>query len=69
MATVYARSNESFDQLLRRFRKEVQNEKVLTTARRKRFFVPNSEKRRKAKLRGIRKARKRQRLFEQRNRY
>lgn len=69
MATVYARSNESIEQLLKRFRSSVQRDKILTTARKKRFFISNSEKRRKAKLRAIRKGRKQQRLAESRNGY
>ena len=61
MTTVYARNNEAFDNLLKRFRRKVQGDRILSTARRKRFFISNSEKRRKAKLRAIRKARRRDR--------
>jgi len=40
---VNLRSNESQEQLLRRFRKEVMKSKVLADVRRKRWFVSKSE--------------------------
>jgi small subunit ribosomal protein S21 len=40
---VSLRSNESQEQLLRRFRKEVMKSKVLADVRRKRWFVSKSE--------------------------
>jgi small subunit ribosomal protein S21 len=40
---VTLRSNESQEQLLRRFRKEVMKSKVLADVRRKRWFVSKSE--------------------------
>ncbi len=61
MTTVYARNNEAFGDLLKRFRRKVQGEGILATVRRKRFFVSNSEKRRKARLSAIRKERRRER--------
>lgn len=67
MTKVTARDNEPVEQLLRRFRRRVQDEGILTTVRRRRFFVPKSELRRKAKLRAIRKSRRQQRRDEQRN--
>ena len=69
MTTVYARSGEHFDDLLKRFRRKVQGDNILTTVRRKRFFVPKSELRRKAKQRAVRKARRQTRKIESRNRY
>ena len=69
MTTVYARSGEQFDDLLKRFRRKVQGDNILTTVRRKRFFVPKSELRRKAKQRAVRKARRQQRTIERRNSY
>ncbi|MBN1285479.1 MAG: 30S ribosomal protein S21 [Anaerolineae bacterium] len=61
MPYVELRSNESQDQLLKRFRKEVTKAGVLTTIRRKRWFVSKSEARRLAKKKAIRRMRRRQR--------
>jgi small subunit ribosomal protein S21 len=47
--------------LLRRFRKEVTRSGVLTTLRKKRWYVSKSEARRRAKKKAIRKARQRER--------
>jgi small subunit ribosomal protein S21 len=59
---VTLRSNESQEQLLRRFRKEVMKSKVLADVRRKRWFVSKSELQRiKAK-----KAARRQRRVQRR---
>ena len=43
MPQVELRNNESQEQLLRRFRKEVMKSKVLADVRRKRWFVSKSE--------------------------
>jgi small subunit ribosomal protein S21 len=56
--TVELRSGESQDSLLKRFRKEVIKSRVLSTYRKKRWFVSKSEQRRLAKQRAIRKARR-----------
>jgi small subunit ribosomal protein S21 len=49
MATVYRENGESFDSLFRRFRKTVQQEKILTVTRRRRFFEkPSQVRKRKA---------------------
>jgi len=56
--SVELRSGESQDSLLKRFRKEVIKTRVLSTYRRKRWFVSKSEQRRLAKQRAIRKARR-----------
>jgi small subunit ribosomal protein S21 len=64
MTTVFARDSEPVDQLLRRFRRQVQNEGILTAVRRRRFFVPKSELRRKAQLRAVRRARRQLRRYE-----
>lgn len=66
MATVQARPNESQDSLLRRFRKEVVRSGVMTTLRKKRWYVSKSEERRRAKKKAIRKARQRERRQAQR---
>lgn len=43
MPKVQLRNNESQEQLLRRFRKEVMKSKVLADVRRKRWFISRSE--------------------------
>ncbi len=61
MARVELRPNESQDQLLKRFRKEVTRAGILTTIRRKRWYVSKSEARRLAKKKAIRRLRRRMR--------
>ncbi len=65
MANVELRSGESQEQLLKRFRKEVTKSRVLSTARKKRWFTPPSEVRRIKKQKAVRKARQAQRKREQ----
>lgn len=60
MATVNLRPNESQDQLLRRFRKKVAKSGILSTVRRKRWFVSKSELRRIQKKKSIRRIKRRQ---------
>ncbi|MEW5980575.1 MAG: 30S ribosomal protein S21 [Acidobacteriota bacterium] len=60
MATVTLRPNESQDQLLKRFRKKVAKSGILSTVRRKRWFVSKSELRRINKKKAIRRLRRRQ---------
>ncbi len=68
MATVTLRDGESQDGLLKRFRKEVMQERILSDARRKRWYISPSEMRRIKKQRAIRRARRRQRQREARQR-
>ncbi|HJZ10557.1 MAG TPA: 30S ribosomal protein S21 [Acidobacteriota bacterium] len=49
MASVNLRNGESQDSLLKRFRKKVVKSGVLSTVRRKRWFVSKSEQRRMEK--------------------
>ena len=60
MATVILRPNESQDQLLKRFRKKVAKSGVLSTVRRKRWFVSKSEQRRMEQKKAIRRITRRQ---------
>lgn len=60
---VVLRSNESPEQLLRRFNKEVVKSKVLADVRRKRWFVSKSEIRRIERKKAARRARRVQRKF------
>ena len=61
MVKVELRSNESQQQLLKRFRKKVSRSRVLSDVRRKRWFVSKSELRRINKKKAIRRQRRRQR--------
>jgi small subunit ribosomal protein S21 len=60
LATVTLRPNESQDQLLKRFRKKVAKSGILSTVRRKRWFVSKSELRRINKKKAIRRLKRRQ---------
>ena len=60
MPSVELRPNESQEQLFRRFRKKVAKSGVLSTVRRKRWFVSKSELRRIQKKKAIRRSRRRQ---------
>ena len=62
MALVTLRPNESQDQLLKRFRKKVVKSGVLSTVRRKRWFVSKSEQRRVEKKKSMRRIKRRQYL-------
>jgi small subunit ribosomal protein S21 len=60
MTSVILRPNESQDQLLKRFRKKVVKSGVLSTVRRKRWFISKSELRRVEKKKAIRRMKRRQ---------
>jgi len=60
LAGVTLRPNESQDQLLKRFRKKVAKSGILSTVRRKRWFVSKSELRRINKKKAIRRVKRRQ---------
>ena len=60
MAVVNLRPNESQEQLLKRFRKKVVKSGVLSTIRRKRWFISKSEMRRVEKKKAIRRIKRRQ---------
>jgi small subunit ribosomal protein S21 len=60
LASVTLRPNESQDQLLKRFRKKVAKSGILSTVRRKRWFVSKSELRRIQKKKSIRRIKRRQ---------
>lgn len=66
LATVTVRSGESYEDLLRRFRKQVTDDKILSVYRQKRWYVSKSELKRKAKRRGLRKMRQQQRRMARR---
>jgi small subunit ribosomal protein S21 len=59
MTSVNLRPNESQEQLLKRFRKKVAKSGILSTVRRKRWFVSKSELRRINKKKAIRRIKRR----------
>jgi small subunit ribosomal protein S21 len=59
LTSVNLRNNESQDSLLKRFRKKVVRAGVLSTVRRKRWFVSKSEQRRMEKKKAIRRIKRR----------
>lgn len=61
MTTVILRPNESQDMLLKRFRKKVAKSGILSTVRRKRWFISKSELRRIQKKKAIRRLKRRAR--------
>jgi len=61
LTTVILRPNESQDMLLKRFRKKVAKSGILSTVRRKRWFISKSELRRIQKKKAIRRLKRRQR--------
>jgi small subunit ribosomal protein S21 len=63
MATVILRPNESQEALLKRFRKKVAKSGILSTVRRKRWFISKSELRRIQRKKAIRRLKRKQRKF------
>lgn len=68
MTRVTAEQGENFDSLLRRFKKKVQRDRVLSEARRRRFFEKPSVIRKRKKAAKLRKSR-RQTYRDSRMRY
>ena len=68
MTTVILRPNESQEALLRRFRKKVAKSGILSTVRRKRWFVSKSELRRIQRKKAIRRLKRRERKYAARYR-
>jgi len=60
VTSVVLRPNESQDQLLRRFRKKVVRSGVLSTVRKKRWFISKSETRRMEEKKSARRMKRRQ---------
>lgn len=61
MPTVELRPGESQESLLRRFNKQVIRARILSAVKKKRYFVSKSEQRRRARLKAVRREKKRQR--------
>jgi small subunit ribosomal protein S21 len=68
LARVTLKPGESQDSLLRRFRKKVTRERILSDVKKKRFFIKKSEERRRAHRKAVRKQQQRMRR-ERRRRY
>ncbi|HEC35369.1 MAG TPA: 30S ribosomal protein S21 [Anaerolineae bacterium] len=66
MTRVVRKEGESIESLLKRFRKKVNRARILSTVRKKRCFVPPSERRRIAQRKAIRRERQRQRRLRRR---
>jgi small subunit ribosomal protein S21 len=62
------RRGESQESLLRRFRKRVTRDRILSDAKKKRFFVSKSEQKRIARRKAMRRERKRRWRQENRRR-
>ncbi|NDJ87376.1 MAG: 30S ribosomal protein S21 [Chloroflexi bacterium] len=65
MPYVELKPGETQDQLLRRFRKQIAKDGILSTVRRKRWYVSKSELRRIQKKKAVRRARRKQRKLQQ----
>lgn len=63
MTGVTLRSNESQDNLLRRFRKKIVKSGILSSIRDKRWFISKSEQRRMDKKKAIRRLKRKTREF------
>ncbi|MDF1514625.1 MAG: 30S ribosomal protein S21 [Anaerolineae bacterium] len=61
MTFVISRDDESFDSLLRRFRKRVNQDKLKTELKKRRYFVTKGEAARIAKKKGMQRARRKSR--------
>ncbi len=66
MTRVVAEEGESIDSLLRRFNKKVQNDRILSEIRRRRFYEPPSVIRKRKRAAKLRKSRRTTMKFLQR---
>ena len=58
MAKVNSKKHESFDKLLRRFKRQCESDKIIIEARCREFFETKSEKKRKQKKAAIKRQEK-----------
>jgi small subunit ribosomal protein S21 len=65
MTYVIRSENESFDSLLKRFRRKVNRDRIKTELRKRRYFVTKGQRARIAERKGIQRARRRQRRARQ----
>lgn len=66
MTQVVAEEGESLESLLRRFKKKVQNDRILSEVRRRRFYEPPSILRKRKRAAKLRKSRRTTKKFIQR---
>ncbi len=66
MTHVVLRDGESFDSMLKRFRKKVSRSRLLSEVKRRRFYVSKSEQRHRAMRKAVNRERRRQRKLERR---
>jgi small subunit ribosomal protein S21 len=66
LTQVVLREGESFDNMLKRFRKKVSRSRILSDVKKKRFYVSKSEQRHRALRKAISRERKRQRKLDRR---
>ncbi len=66
MTQVVAEDGESLESLLRRFKKKVQNDRILSEVRRRRFYEPPSILRKRKRAAKLRKSRRTTKKFIQR---
>jgi small subunit ribosomal protein S21 len=60
MTSVILRPNESQEQLMRRFRKKIVRSGILSTVRKKRWFISKSEERRMEEKKSARRMKRKQ---------
>jgi small subunit ribosomal protein S21 len=68
MTYVVSRPGESAESLIKRFRKRVTKDRIMSEVKKRRYFVTKGEQKRIEKRKGIRKARQRRRKNARRNR-
>ena len=68
MTYVIRGDNESFDSLLRRFRKKVGQDQIKTELRKRRYFITKGERARIAKRKGTQRTQRRRRRLQRRMR-
>ena len=67
MTYVVRRDNESTESLIKRFRKRVSQDRILSELRKRRYYLTKGEKERIAERKGIAKARRRERKRRRRS--
>lgn len=66
MTFVTRRDNESSESLIKRFRRKVTNDRILSELRKRRYYLTKGEEERIAKRKGIARARRSERKRRQR---
>ena len=68
MTSVVIIEGERFDDLLKRFRKRITKDRILSEVKRRRYFVSKSEQRRRARRKAVVRERRRQSKAQRRYR-